>query len=210
MPGRHVRFSAENSFHSSSASGPFQPPTHHANPPGTTQYAPCRPYPGASLANGRVHQLLASSDAPMLNYDFSMDPSLISTNYRGAASPHFLEPAVYPLTLTISIVMPHLPWAITVSASNAHYITVSDVLNTLHFSPRVNITPDEFCALGSHKLMRRVTAAYVHRYTRLQSRRGYAEEKRQGVKRVDFLMGYTKFRGLSATMAPDTWRLHVL
>ncbi|KAJ7182512.1 hypothetical protein C8R43DRAFT_6498 [Mycena crocata] len=210
MPGRHVRFATENTFHSPSSSGPFTPSSpHYANMPRSTPYAPRRSYTDASVANARAHQLLASSDSPMLKYDISLHPSLISTHYQGVSSARFAEPAVYPPQHTISIVTPHLPWSITVAASNARYVTVSDVLNALYRTLRVNVTPAEFHALGSHKLMRRATAAYVHRYTRLKGHRGYAEEKQQGVKRVDFLMGCTKFRGLSATGAPDAWRLHV-
>jgi hypothetical protein len=145
----------------------------------------------------------------LLNYDISVHPSAITTHFRGLSSAGFLESAVYPPQLTISIVTPHLPWSIAVAASNGRYVTVSDVLNALYRSLRTNVTSAEFHALGTQKLMRRATEAYTQRYMRLRGHRGYAEEKQQGVKRVDFLMGCTKFRGLSATGAADVWRLHV-
>ncbi|KAJ7450124.1 hypothetical protein FB451DRAFT_1286192 [Mycena latifolia] len=221
MPGRHVRFKTENTFHSpapflsssvssaSSPSGPFTPPSlPYASLPGPSPYAPRRSYT-ASAGNARAHNLMASSEAPLLSYDISLHPSTVSTHYPGLSSGGMLEPAVYPPQPTISIVTPHLPWSIAVSASNGRYVTVSDALTGLHHALRVNVTSAEYNALGSHKLMRRAAAAYTHRYMRLKGHRGYEEEKKHGIKRVDFLMGNTKFRGLSPTERADVWRLHV-
>ncbi|KAF8192250.1 hypothetical protein K438DRAFT_1675147 [Mycena galopus ATCC 62051] len=217
MPGKHVRFSTENTFHSSAPllsrsapSAPFTPPSlPYVSLPGPTPYAPRRSYTYSSAANARAHNLVASADAPLLNFDITLHPSAITTHFNGVSSGGFLEPAVYPPQPTISIVTQHLPWTITVAASNGRYVTVSDVLNALYRSLRANVTASEFSALGTQKLKRRATEAYTHRYMRLQGHRGYAEEKKQGVKRVDFLMGCTKFRGLSPTSTPDVWRLHV-
>ncbi|KAJ7442593.1 hypothetical protein B0H11DRAFT_1658476, partial [Mycena galericulata] len=113
-----------------------------------------------------------------------------------------LEPAVSPPQVSLSIGTPHLPWSITVPAYNRRYVSVSDVLATLYRALRTNVTAAEFNALGTQKRMRRVTAAYEHRYMRLEGHHGYTEEKVQGVKRVDFLTGFTRFRGLSPTSAP--------
>ncbi|KAJ7729831.1 hypothetical protein DFH07DRAFT_849512 [Mycena maculata] len=205
MPGKHVRFSTQNTFHS-----PSTPPTStYANLPGPTPYAPHRSYTDSAAAKGRAHNLIAFSDSPLLNYDISLHPSMISTHHHGVSSASMLEPAVYPPQTTITISTPHLPWSISVSASNGRYVTVSDVLAALYRSLRVNVTSAEFNALGSQKLMRRATAAYTNRYTRFKGHGGYAEEKQQGVKRVDFLMGCTQFRGVSPTSSADVWRLHV-
>lgn len=210
MPGRHVRFATENTFHSPSSSGPFTPPSlPYVNLPGPTPFAPRRSYTDSSASRPRAHNLVALSDSPLISYDISLHPSSISTHYRGLSSRGLLEPAVYPPQLTMSIITPHLPWSISVAASNSRYVTVSDVLTALYRSLRANVTPGEFHALGTHKLMRRATAAYQHRYSRLKGHRGYEEEKAGGVKRVDFLMGCTSFRGLSPAGAPDVWRLHV-
>ncbi|KAJ7838098.1 hypothetical protein B0H14DRAFT_2790072 [Mycena olivaceomarginata] len=208
MPGRHVRFSAENAFYSpspqlsrstssaTSSSGPFTPPTlPYASLPGPTPYKPHRSYTDVSASTARAHNLVAFADSPLLNFDLTVHPSAITTHFQGVASAGFLEPAVYPPQRTISITTPHLPWTIT--ASNGRFITVSDALNELYRLLRTN------------KLARRVTEAYTHRYMRFLGHHGYAEEKKQGVKRVDFLMGCTKFQGLSPTGAADVWRVHV-
>ncbi|KAJ7473176.1 hypothetical protein B0H11DRAFT_1811300 [Mycena galericulata] len=222
MPGRHVRFSTENTFHSpppalsssistaSSSSGPYTPPfSAYASLPGPTPYAPRRSYTESAAGTTRAHNLIAYSDSPLLTYDVSQHPSSISTRFPGLSTAGMLEPAVSPPQVSLSIGTPHLPWSITVTASNGRYVTVSDVLTALYRALRTNVTAAEFNALGTQKLMRRATAAYAHRYTRLKGHRGYTEEKAQGVKRVDFLMGFTTFRGLSPTSAPDVWRLHV-
>ncbi|KAJ6453240.1 hypothetical protein C8R47DRAFT_1168377 [Mycena vitilis] len=217
MPGRHVRFSTENIVYSppsrssaTSSLGPVTPPSHpHARLPGPTPCAPRRSHTVTSTSKGRAHNLIALADSPLLSCDVSLHPSAITTHFSGVSSAGFLEPAVFPPQLTISIVTPHLPWTIPVAASNGRYVTVSDVVNTLYRSLRTNVTPAEFHSLGSQKLKRRASEAYTQRYMRLRGHRGYEEEKKQGVKRVDFLMGCTKFRGLSTTNAPEVWRIHI-
>ncbi|KAF8162161.1 hypothetical protein K438DRAFT_1909830 [Mycena galopus ATCC 62051] len=222
MPGKHVRFSTENTFHSPapllsrstssapSSSGPFTPPSlPYDSLPGPSPYAPRRSHTVSSAANTRAHNLVAFADAPLLNFDVTLHPSAITTHFKGVSSGGFLEPAVYPPQPTISIFTQHLPWTITVAASNGRYVTVSDVLNALYRSLRTNVTASEFSTLGTHYLKRRATEAYTNRYMRLQGHRGYAEEKKPGLKRVDFFMSCTKFRGLSPTSAPDVWCLHV-
>jgi hypothetical protein len=85
---------------------------------------------------------------------------------------------------------------------------VSDVLTAIYRALRVNATAGEFAALRTEDLMRRVTAAYVRRYKRLRGNSGYEHEKAEGVKRVDFLLGYTTFCGMAPAVGqPDVWQL---
>ncbi|KAJ7838830.1 hypothetical protein B0H13DRAFT_2677359 [Mycena leptocephala] len=97
-----------------------------------------------------------------------MPPTLISSHYPGLSSAGFREPAVYPPQPTISLT--HL----------------ADVLNTIYHTLRVNATSAEFQTLRTDKLKRRVSAAYTLRCQRLRGHRAYAQEKVEGVKRVDF------------------------
>ncbi|KAJ7730616.1 hypothetical protein DFH07DRAFT_993016 [Mycena maculata] len=226
MPGRHVRFSSTNTFHSppqappltsatssSSASslGPLTPPsTPYSALPGPTPFAPRRSYTDPSFVKSQAHSFIAFSNKPVLKYDVSMHPSTISTCHTGLSCAGFAEPAVYPPQAAISLLTPHLPWAIGVPASNGSYVTVFDVIDSIYRTLRVNTLPAEFNALGSQKLMRKAAAAYTQRYERLRGHRGYTEEKKQGVKRVDFLMGYTRLQGISPTPgAPDVWQLNI-
>jgi hypothetical protein len=157
----------------------------------------------------QAHNLIALSPIPLLQYDISLHPSTISSHRRLSAAA-FLEPAVYPPRLSLSLVTPHLPWNIPVPASNRRYVSVGDILSAIYRTLRVNATPAEFNALGTEKLMRRASTACTRRCERLRGHSGYSQEKREGVKRVDFLMGYTTFQGIAPTSgAPDVWQLTI-
>ncbi|KAJ7635365.1 hypothetical protein FB45DRAFT_911345 [Roridomyces roridus] len=235
MPGHHrVRFAEKNNtFHSppphppppplmaagtssssASSGGPLTPPPmSSARLPGPT---PFRRHPladGSIAWVGRAHDYIAqptsSGSKSMLKYDVSKHPSTLSARRVGLTSAALQESAVFPPQPYLSLITPRLRWAIGVPASNGSYVTVFDVLNGIYHALRVNATQAEFNALGSSKLMRRATAEYERRYERLEGRRGYSEEKRGGLKRVDFLMGYTSLLGISPTKgAPDIWQLH--
>jgi hypothetical protein len=215
-----------SSLSSGSSLGPLTPPDlPYASLPGPTPFRRRRAYTDSSSGKARAHQLLALSDTPPLNFDITLHPSTISGHYMNLSSAGLLEPAVYPPQATISLATPHIPWTIPVIASNGRYVTVSDLLNSVYRELRVNATPAEFNMLGQ-KLMRRASAAYTRRCERLRGHRGYAAEKSQGmyallrrgwlvtlssgVKRVDFLMGYHKFQGISpGACGPDVWQIHI-
>ncbi|KAJ7121838.1 hypothetical protein C8R43DRAFT_849907, partial [Mycena crocata] len=123
---------------------------------------------------------------------------LTTLHPQGAA--RLLEPAVYPPQRALSLVIqsPDLPWPwpIDVFATKARYVSVGDVLHSLYRAGRVGVTRAELDALHSPDIMDRITQAYERRYSRLEGLRGFEEEKGKGVKRVDFLLGCTKLRGL--------------
>ncbi|KAJ7348241.1 hypothetical protein DFH08DRAFT_914285 [Mycena albidolilacea] len=201
MPSRRVRFASTDIFYS-----PPPPPLIGSSPSSSTSsLGPLTPPPLAA-----AHNLIALSPIPLLQYDVSLHPSTISNHRRGLSAAAFLEPAVYPPRLSLSLVKPHLPWTIPVPASNRRYVSVGDILSTIYRTLRVNATPAEFNALGTEKLMRRASTAYTRRCERLRGHSGYSQEKREGVKRVDFLMGYTTFQGIAPTGgAPDVWQLTI-
>ncbi|KAJ6564707.1 hypothetical protein B0H19DRAFT_1141774 [Mycena capillaripes] len=226
MPGRRVRFSPTNSFHSppfgppslmgpsppSSASslGPLTPPAlPYRGSAGPESHLPRNPHTEWSAPNGQAHNLIALSSTPLLRYDISLHPSLISSPFPGISAAGYFEPAVYPPQHAIKLVTPHLPWTISVAASNAKYVTVSDVLNEIYRTLRVTAMPGEFEDLRTDKLKRRVRASYTHRCEHLRGYRGYTQEKVEGVKRVDFLTGYTMFQGIAPTELPDVWQLTI-
>ncbi|KAK7036198.1 hypothetical protein R3P38DRAFT_2910969 [Favolaschia claudopus] len=223
MPGKHVRFATEKTIypapallqraHTISSSNTPSPPVQYVALPAHTPHPPRRSHTTDSHSpSTRAHKLLAFADSdPILNFDLTRSPSAITTHHHHVSTSGFSDSAVSPPQASLTIVTPHLPWSISVAASsNGHYVTVADVLQALYRSLRTNVTAPEFHALKQQKLMRRVSEAYTERYMRLHGHRGYEEEKKSGVKRVDFLMGNTKFRGLSAAGPADVWRLHVV
>ncbi|KAJ7776334.1 hypothetical protein B0H16DRAFT_1302431 [Mycena metata] len=219
MARKHVRFSVEDTFYSpiSSCLTPLRPAASlstlgsplpdYAPLPGPTPFTP-ESYIESAIKSPHLHPVLAVSDLPVLTYDVSLPPSTISTHQPGLSSLVLLEPAVVPQRSTVTLRTPHLPWPIVVEASNHHFVTVSDVLDSIYASLRTNITPTEFQALETREQQRRASEAYTLRYGRLHGLLGYEDEKRQGVKRVDFLMGCTRFQGLSASDSAGVWQLH--
>jgi len=158
----------------------------------------------------RIHPYLELS---AINYDVMDHPSSVLNHHHPhhhrMSSRVFTEPASTPPLMKLSIVSEHLPWTISVYASNRSYVTFGDVLNSVHRALQKHITPAEYSSLSSHD-GRRVTQAYEQRYRRHRSNQAYELEKRGGMKRVDFLMGKTKFRGLALTShGSDMWRLSV-
>ncbi|KAJ7877470.1 hypothetical protein B0H13DRAFT_2053710 [Mycena leptocephala] len=218
MPARHVRFSLANTFHSpppqppplmspassSSASplGPLTPPpAPYVGYAGAEPFGLRKSYNGSPAARRRAH---TTAEIRSL----TVSPTL-STHYVDLSSAIFLESAVYPPQPAITLTTPYLPWSIIASASNTGYVTIADVLNAIYHTLRVNVTQGEFEALRTDKLMRRVSAAYKQRCERLRGHRGYAQARAEGVKRVDFLMGYTEFQGIAPTAAPDVWQVAI-
>jgi hypothetical protein len=194
-----------------SSSGPLTPPSYAMALPGPTPYAV--PY-NIKTQSGvprtvRLHTLLRFSYSPVLNWDLTLHPSTISTQLQGLSRQALAEPATNPPVKKLSVRSPHLPWIIKVTASRDDFITVGDILETIFRTLRANVGSQEFHALPSPKEERRVTAAYEQRYRRIRDSREYEDEKRGGVKRVDFLMGHTAFNGLSPTThGPDVWALN--
>lgn len=226
MPTRHVRFSLANTFHSpppqpprlmspassSSASplGPLTPPpAPYVGYAGAEQFGLRKSYNGSPAARRRAHSLISTCPELPLRYDLSLYPPTLSTHYADLSSAIFLESAVYPPQPAITLTTPYLPWSIIAPASNTGYVTIADVLNAIYHTLRVNVTQGEFEALRTDKLMRRVSAAYKQRCERLRGHHGYAQARAEGVKRVDFLMGYTEFQGIAPTAAPDVWQVAI-
>ncbi|KAJ7167089.1 hypothetical protein C8R46DRAFT_1272378 [Mycena filopes] len=238
MP-RRVRWSLANIFHSpppalvspslssaASSDGPPTPPVSYAGLPGPTPFAPPqaqRPQyaPRRIRIPPRAHNLIALSNHPLLHYDVALPPSCVSTRYHGVPTAAFLEPATYPPQTALTLTTPHLPWAISVvAAANGRFVTVSDVLSSVYLALRANATHAEFLTLGAPKLMHLVSEACRRRCERERVVRGRGrgrrrifldlEDKQMGViRRVDFLMGYTRFGGIEPGREFGVWQLHI-
>ncbi|PPQ86203.1 hypothetical protein CVT25_006907 [Psilocybe cyanescens] len=236
MPGKvnkHVRFAYKNIFHSPppaatpalsfststvpSSLGPITPPSMAMGLPGPSPYSytPSYPpvkthtHPAPSRHSGpvRLHPYLEPN---AITWDLMDHPSIMSRNHHSISSRALCEAATSQPLSSIRITSPYLPWTIKVHASNGSYITLEDVFNSIHRSLRTNITQSEFSSFPSEGDQRRATRAYEQRYRRQRSTRHYEEEKRGGMKRVDFLMGRSRFFGISnAGRRPDEWQLNV-
>jgi hypothetical protein len=94
-------------------------------------------------------------------------------------------------------------------ASNGSFVSVMDIINAIYLYLRMRVGEQE---LSKHFPKRidqdRVRAAHRQRYRHYKDRRTYNEEKLSGLRRIDFLMGHSKFRGLSETNSASKWFLN--
>jgi len=107
---------------------------------------------------------------------------------------------------SLTVISPLLPWPITIHTSsiNPAFVTVADVLGTIHGALQRRVTEAEFKYLASYP------AAQMR--NGVQDDQGY---RARGVywrdmKRFDFFGSKNKFLGLSkSSMGWDTWILNV-
>lgn len=153
----------------------------------------------------QLHHLLESSSNPELLYDIRLQPAQIVSKRRVITSEEFNDPAISPWIPSMTIFHKYLPWSIHVKPSGysrsrrMQYVTVWDVLNAIHSSLRETIRQQDYDNLGhGSQHQNRVKHAYESRY-RLHPRNspGYQTEKMGGVRRIDFLVEYVKFMGLT-------------
>ncbi|EEB90129.1 hypothetical protein MPER_11706 [Moniliophthora perniciosa FA553] len=157
-----------------------------------------------------IHRLLLYSSRPSLNYDVSLPVSTMTTCHRSLPATILNESALNPpvassLKLTTSLI----PWSIHVNPSNGYLVTVADVLNAIYHSLRTNITQAEYSMLPSRSDVKQVNDAYEYRYRRVHDYRASIEEKRRGIKRVDFLRRRTRFMGLTPSDNPGSLILNL-
>ncbi|KAK6996265.1 hypothetical protein R3P38DRAFT_2565912 [Favolaschia claudopus] len=163
----------------------------------------------ARTPRARVHHLLAFTQRPLLiNYNFSFPPSSITSLVRGLPTSLFGEPATSPPQPRLTLIHACMPWRITIVASNARYVNVNDVFMGLYTTLRTNVTLTEFSSLERAGHREKVCKSYRKRYRRLRGQ-DYVREKMQGIKRIDFMMGHTKFLGLTqrSSFQPDVWQV---
>lgn len=218
MPGKHVHFNEENIFYSPTPSESTPSPTlSESSLPsssGPTTPPQLREH-FMHLGPVAIHPILAYHPYVFpINYNVSYPPITASANIR--ASPINLdsyclaEPATNPPIPVLSLQNDLLPWRCEIRASTSHYVTVEDVLVQLYRFLRIPGTREEFKAAPSQRIRDAISETYHNRCLRASSAEDYDEEKRKGLKRVDFLMGRTTFMGLSSTkLGPDAWVLNL-
>ena len=182
-------------FASSIQSSPAPPQTSHdlkGPSPSTNSYVP-----QLLVKPLRLHRLLESA---AINWDLMENPSTITRNNYPLSSRLLAELAIIPPLPAFSITSIHLPWTINIRASNGSCVTLDDLFETVYRSLRTNITTNEFNLLPHQNDQKRATRAYEQRYRRFRSISAHDDsEKRGGMKRVDFLMGRTRFHSITNT-----------
>lgn len=159
-----------------------------------------------------VHRYLespGSSGHPAVHYDLVDHPSAASRHQQSISSYTLGDPATNPPLPEITLKSESLPWYIRIvpASSRRSYVTVGDVLDQLYATLRGNITQADWDVLNMNE-RKNVNWAYEARYRRLRGYEGYDKEKASGVKRVDYLLGHSRFLGLSRTRDHNVWVLN--
>jgi hypothetical protein len=150
----------------------------------------------------------SSPDSPGYSPTSSIDSAFSSSSYSSTASTYALS---HPRS------HPHSQGG----SSGARYVTVRDVLTEIYYTLRSPISQLEYAQLPCERDRERAARAYKRRYRRVlpahedaedsRREREYEEEKKGGLRRVDFLMEKTRFGGLSRgrSLMPGEWVLDV-
>ncbi|KAJ7160449.1 hypothetical protein C8R46DRAFT_1286277 [Mycena filopes] len=183
-------------------------------PPLWPSAPPRRLSPERDYAPIQIHSLLSFMPftPPNVRYDLAQPLHTIIPQL----TPSFLDPATYPPLPALTVVCRHLawPWPIRVEAASlpntTGFVSVLDVLTSLHTSLRLAVRWAEYNALPSAGTRRSVDDAYFARCRLVEDRNAREIETLKGVKRVDFLRGKTHFLGLSGPVeGAHVWELNV-
>ncbi|KAJ8516660.1 hypothetical protein ONZ45_g6056 [Pleurotus djamor] len=167
-----------------------------------------------------LHFLLAVATEPYIKFDVSQPPETLVCRFPSSI---LAEPATSPPLSILAIdASPSCPWPITVTPSSTSpstviphgvgaVVTVWDVLSAIHHALRTPVTMEEYRALPSLDVIKKVNAAYTKRCQRVNdSAEARMEEGMKGVRRVDFLGGMNRFMGLTVDPKyPNVWKMVV-
>ncbi|KAJ3891788.1 hypothetical protein GG344DRAFT_46676 [Lentinula edodes] len=196
---KHVRFSSINALYSPVPSTPYVFTTSTSTSSSRSSHSedskPSRHIPAPIT---RIHYLLAFSpyQLPPIPYHLSTHPSITKSFISADV---LSEPATDPPVSSLIITCPHLQWEFTVTPSSrkASCVSVIDVLYALYRGLRIAVHPVEYKALPSPEAVANVNEAYYSRCNSILEAQARQEEQSKGIKRVDFLIGRTRFLGLS-------------
>lgn len=191
-----------------------------AYPPSPASTLSSRSSPGGF----QVHSLLASSTHKYaascpFDWDVMYDPrkTLRPTSSLGSLPGYplppvtLMQPATTPPLAQVTIRCAVLPFAIIVQPSKVHgnvCVTIGDVLYEVYKNLRSHVSPGEF----QHTCQQRpecrqpIEQAF---FARCQASPEGREEERKGLRRIDFLMGATKFQGLEVVQSDGSMLLRV-
>lgn len=139
-----------------------------------------------------------------ISYDFLDPPSTLQGRYPLGMlfAPISGSLSSAPLHIRITTKAGYFPWSLAVIAHGAP--TVADILAGIYKGLQIPVTKEEYSTLSWHE-QRSVAEAFERRCIM----RGFLaskEEVKRGLRRIDFLAGSTRFKGLKVG---QTWELFV-
>lgn len=207
MASRRVRFADNSPFSNAStlsSPGPSTPPVLTQPPVWVYQTSPYYMLSPALPAPWEIHSILSM---PMFDFNVSIDPALNPVVHGNSLVTQVRnEPATCPPVPSLTLVSRPLPWEIVISYSFSPFVTVADVLGGLYRALRMRATEQEFYREGREK-QGAITQAYHRRYRRALGVELEERERREGLKRIDFLVGSHFFKGLRKTERYNVWNI---
>lgn len=199
--------------------------THHSHTrrshPATTTSSTTRLYTPRARHTTAIDPVLAynsHSGHASIEFDLTLPPTqiLISngssrSSYAALSSRDLAHPATSPPLPYIHIRCSDMPWSIDVYPSpnsGSGIVTVGDVLYAIYRALRRRVSASDWNA-SSPSMQDRVRDAWLRRCKRQQSSEERNYEKNNGLRRVDWLMKNTVFRGLTPGQSNDHWVMHV-
>jgi len=166
----------------------------------------------------QIHFLLAYTpySEPALVWDLSHPPpysSIMDMHAPQIPTQALAEPATSPPLPSLFITHPSLKWNVEVLPQESipgAFVCVGDVVDTLYRELRHPIHPIEYAEVSEGEMRSAVDATYYQRCGRIANFEARKMEEQKGIKRIDLLVGRTRFMGLSGTLSgPDIWELNI-
>ena len=147
-----------------------------------------------------IHPLLRYSLEPAIQFDLQHHPSTIALPPDHLGRRSLSEPATHPPLPCLNLSTRLLPYTIVVLPSQPYlspsFVTVSDVLRTLHRALSLGVAHDELDELPAD-VRSQVEVVYERRVKTHPDVQTRESEKQWGIRRIDLLLGQTRFMGLS-------------
>lgn len=187
---------------------PRHPPLHAAYKSNTLPLPSLDDSDSALVA---LHELLEYSWPPHFEWAVSTNPDVVFTESQSLTSRTLMEAATTPPLPEIVLLSRRLPWRIGIQASDT-YVTIDDVISGLHRILQRTVSDTEL-AKESEEQRKSLREAFEQRCRKLEQidlNRAH-NERSNGMRRLDFLMGNHRFLGLSkcADGEPNTFKFSV-
>ena len=139
-------------------------------------------------------------------YDLINEPSAITSYSDRIPFASLFKPAFSPPMQRLTLKILRFSWEIEVRAQDGRSVMVIEVFEQAYKSLWIQASSEEYYRLGMED-QNRVSEAYLQRCRRLRDPGACNEETRQGLRRIDFLWGHSKFKGLQRTHNKAEWIL---
>ncbi|KAL0066745.1 hypothetical protein AAF712_006136 [Marasmius tenuissimus] len=162
-----------------------------------------------------IHDVLRYKSPPQLTFDVSKNPDTLSLLRKEVSTQGALvDTAITPPRHHLVLRNKYLVWDLEIQSSASTddgdaFVSVEKLLQGLHTALQVRVTDGE---LRRAQKGEAVEAAFSERCKAAEREHGPGageEERRQGIKRVDFLEGHLRFFGLASTPEPGVFKFTV-